>query len=137
MLTYNQIFNVARIDEPVEITSKKDCDKFLAEMDKKVQGTEQYKSLMDRIQSIMNLDDPLERILYRDFEYMIRTRIITETFNRGEARKNKAFLEASMQMDMYDLLNEFLNGDFNTPVVTELQRIQTQEAFLKNKFNKN
>ena len=38
---------------------------------------------------------------------------------------------------MYDLLNEFLNGDFNTPVVTELQRIQTQEAFLKNKFNKN
>jgi hypothetical protein len=137
MLTYNQIFNAARIDEPVEITSKKDCDKFLAEMDKKIEETEQYKSLMDRIEGIMNLDDPLERILYRDFEYMTRTRIITETFNREEARKNKAFLEASMQMDMYDLLNEFLNGDFNTPVVTELQRIQSQEAFLKNKFNKN
>ena len=92
---------------------------------------------MDRIEGIMNLDDPLERILYRDFEYMTRTRIITETFNREEARKNKDFLEASMQMDMYDLLNEFLNGDFDTPVVTELQRIQSQEAFLKNKFNKN
>ena len=41
-----------------------------------------------------------------------------------------------MQANMFDLLNKFANGDWDSPVITELQRITSQEALLKNKLQK-
>ena len=90
--------------------------------------------MMERIERIIDKDDPIERMLYRDFEYITRNRFIMEALDRTEAKKYKDFIESSMQQDMYDLLNMFLNvEDLNTPLVIELSRIRGMKPIMENK----
>lgn len=74
--------------------------------------------------------------MFIDFWNVARARFISGKITEEELSKSKKFFESAMQVDMFDLLNEFVNGDWNSPVITELQRITSQEALIKNQLEK-
>lgn len=48
-----------------------------------------------------------------------------ENFGKNNVKIAHRFYEASFAKDMYEMLNVLENGDFNTPIIEELQRINS------------
>lgn len=135
-LLYKNIYEASQIDEPIPLPDKEDFSAFVKNINNKAEHDNHFENLIVRLYSVMDMEDPMEKQLFIDFWNVARARFISGKITEEELSKSKKFFESAMQVDMFDLLNEFVNGDWNSPVITELQRITSQEALIKNQLEK-
>lgn len=135
-LLYKNIYAASQIDEPIPLLNKEDFAVFFKDINNKADNDNSFENLMERLNTVMNLEDPMEKQLFIDFWNVAQARFVSCKISEEELSKSKKFFESAMQADRFDLLNEFANGDWDSPVITELQRITSQEALLKNKLEK-
>lgn len=135
-LLYKNIYAASQIDESIPLPNKEDFAAFFKDINNKADNDNHFENLIGRLHTVMNLEDPMEKQLFTDFWNVARARFVSCKISEEELSKSKKFFESAMQANMFDLLNKFANGDWDSPVITELQRITSQEALLKNKLQK-
>ncbi len=133
---YRVLYAQARIDNPVELVSESEYEEFKSEINKKSFDNTQFESLIKRIHSIMDMNNPIEKQLCNAFCELAKIYLIRDKINIDELEKSKKIYEAAFKQDMFDLLNEFANGDWNSPTIKELQRIRSLEGVIRNKIEK-
>ena len=134
ILTYEKLYAAAKIENPMELPSNEDYDKFIEDIDKKLDENDYYNDMINRIESIINIDNPIERQLLCDFKNITRNRLMMEGLNRNEIKKMKKYIDACMQRNMFDILNMFLNDEkLDTPLTVELSRIRDMKPIIENK----
>lgn len=135
-LNYRMLYDQAGIDNPVTLVSESEYEEFTSEINKKSFDNTQFESLMKRIYSVMNMNNPIEKQLYNAFWDMAKIYLIRDKINIEELKKSKKIYEAAFKQDMFDLLNEFANGDWNSPAIKELQRVQNLEEVIRNRIER-
>lgn len=135
-LNYRAIYDQARIDNPVKLVAESEYEEFTSEINRKSFDNAQFESLMKRICSVMDLNSPIEKQLYNAFCEVAKIYCIRDKIGIEEIEKSKKIYEAAFKQDIFDLLNEFANGDWNSPTLKELQRVQSLEGVIRNKIEK-
>lgn len=133
-LLYKNIYEAAQIDEPIPFPDMEEFETFFSNINNKAEQDNHFQNLIVKLYNVMDMEDPMEKQLFIDFENVARARFISDKISEEELCKSKKFFESAMQEDMFDLLNEFINGAWKSPVIIELRRIARQEAIIKNKI---
>lgn len=94
-----------------------------------------YENILMRALDLFDKNDADEMQLYQDLVFITQLRFMQKKLTVEGAEASKTFYEAAFAKDMFDMLNQFANGDFNTTVIEELRRIR-MVAGISNKDKK-
>lgn len=112
-----------------------DPNEVLEDLKIKCIADNKYESILMKALDLFDKNDADEMQLYRDLVYITQLRFMAKKLTVEGAEASKTFYEAAFSKDMFDMFNQFANGDFNSPVMEELRRIRMVSA-INNKEEK-
>ena len=84
---------------------------------------EKRQQIFDKVKAALNAEDSEEAEVLSDLEFVLKCRDYWEKLSGDEAKVSKRAYEAAMRNDMYDILNKFANGPYDSPTMEELRRL--------------